>query len=524
MLYMTNCIFNHIQKKEYKSQCKHFLVMLFLAIIAYASILRSPLFYTDDALRVFTHTSINQGVHGRPLADVIYSLLSAGLFVDISPLSQIFALSCLIASGMLVTHAFIDTANEEKAFTKWLPLLFTVLPLHTALILYRYDSPSMCLAIFCSSLAFFVTYKKTTKLRMCFSGILLFAVLALYQPMIGTYMCICCIFFAHSIIREPFGKSINRGMQQIFSLIVGGILYIPVYVQARYASAYEFCGLPNHPYVFPNSKLLSHNILQSTIQKLYVFTETADSYLGRDITSICIIFIILLLLLSILKIALPLARKSIVLLSIIISFYTCGISCFVLHETAIGTRILSPLCMFILCILCLIICNYKSIYKLIVVISCVMIINSSSIITSIGNAHRDQWLFEKMMILQPLTEDFSTLLQKNGKFSYTIRNHVPDHYTMKKLKKNYSYVASTTTNFFMITYFMSYLSITFDINAFIHDMNAPSIESFPVIVQRLTYDICHDIDKNNYIVVLKNDYLPESVISYESKAPLFFMK
>lgn len=67
-----------------KKQLTYILAVL-TAVGAYWAILRSPLLFVDDVLRVYTQMSINQGVHGRPLADLVYQFLSNGLFVDIIP-------------------------------------------------------------------------------------------------------------------------------------------------------------------------------------------------------------------------------------------------------------------------------------------------------------------------------------------------------------------------------------------------------------------------------------------------------
>ncbi len=91
---------------------KQLAVLVCLSLAGYWSILQSPLFYLDDALRVVTHTSINQGVHGRPIADWLYFLLSGGTFLDVSPLSQILALAFMLAGSLLIAHAFVP---QKKA-------------------------------------------------------------------------------------------------------------------------------------------------------------------------------------------------------------------------------------------------------------------------------------------------------------------------------------------------------------------------------------------------------------------------
>ena len=204
-----------------------------LVLLAWAGILLSPALYGDDALRVYTHTSINQHVHGRPLADAIYSLLSGGMYVDIAPLGQVFALALLLVAGVLVARAFV---SRESFAGTWLPVLFAVLPLYYAGICYRYDSLHFGVAIACAGLAFYLCSGKIAWWRVLLAGAALFCTLATYQPMAGMYFCACAALFAHNVLREDLKPLLRRVGSQMLAVLLAAVAYLPVYLQAKRAA------------------------------------------------------------------------------------------------------------------------------------------------------------------------------------------------------------------------------------------------------------------------------------------------
>lgn len=254
--------------------------MLLIAMLFYMSILRSPLFFGDDALRVFTHTSINQGVHGRPLADLAYGVLSGGLFVDMSPLSQVLALAFMLMAGMLIARVFVPQATTEKHLARWTPLFYVLLPLNFSIISYRYDSLGFALAIFFSSLAFFFIFHEGNRVaRVIIAGICLWITLSTYQIMVCMYYCACFWGLAHFSFRESFIEILKKCYLIFFSTVIALLSYLPIYIQAVKNASSPFCGLPNHPYVSQHAVILDKSIFFEGIKdNILLFMYTAKGY------------------------------------------------------------------------------------------------------------------------------------------------------------------------------------------------------------------------------------------------------
>ena len=153
----------YIDSKFSEQNGKVFLFTLPFVVVANWAILRSNFLYVDDAARVYNFGSINQGVHGRPFADFFYKLLTSGIFIDFSPLSQLLALSCLVWSGILICDVFSKNClNRNLTFSgkSLTSFVLSVFPLNYSIISYRFDSLSFGLAILFAVYGFLVVAKE----------------------------------------------------------------------------------------------------------------------------------------------------------------------------------------------------------------------------------------------------------------------------------------------------------------------------------------------------------------------------
>lgn len=500
---------NHIL--YYKKEVKNILLLLPVCIISYFTILNSNFLYSDDGLRIFTHTSINQGVHGRPIADILYALISDNTFMDASPFSQIIALLFILCTGILIVSAFLDEQNNGTYSKYCFVLLFTMLPINYSIISYRYDSFGMGCAIFLAGLAFFIQRKNISIIRCLLSSILLFLTLSTYQPMCGVYFSACLILFSQEVLHTPTLNAIKRVIYRFIPPIIGGIIYIPIYLQAKSAAKQPFCGLPHHPYSVEYNSIVSSTLIENIYFNTATYFNTVSNYITHNTISYCIAIFITILLFSITTYNIKLYKKILSLVGISISFLSCGILLIILNTPIFAPRTLIPLCTFILCILAFTFNNSKKIFKTILILTCfVCIFSSVTVLTITGNAFRDQEKLNNIIVLQPLTEDLSNIIQKEREISIYINSYIPIAYSLSKLQKKYPYIEHQS-GFFALMQIISMLPIKLDL---LNTVNYTKFNQENLIISRLGYDI-YRISPQVYGIKLNSGYVPTHITRYQ---------
>lgn len=474
--------------------------------------------FLDDALRVYTHTSINQGVHGRPLADYIYSFFSSGFYNDISPLSQISCIAMTILGGMFAVNVFYALLPEKNIpFATWLPLLLSLLPLQYSIVSFRHDSITFGFAILCACLAFWLVASKDGLKYAFLTGLLIFCVLAIYQPMLAIYLCLCCFFLVPGCFTLSWRKIAGFICRSAIGLVTGCILYIPVYLHARRMAFSPFCGLENHPYVAGHSGILKGgNLLKGIIENIGLFLNTVGSYIGPNSVSICIVGGLLFGFIAIVVYKAPLPRKLVAILFACLAFLSCGAYGFLLASPIFLPRTLEALCFFVFCFfLAGMVLGNDLMKKLLGGMAVVCMIVCAFFLASLGNAQRDQATFENAMIIEPLTLDFMELYQKNGPFSFFARNEVPLHFSLGEISREYAYVGQVSGGSFLIMRELSWMKLKYALKEALDPAMEARIKSSRLVVSRLSYDI-RDCGEKVYVVILKNDYVPDTVQKFQS--------
>ena len=495
---------------------KQLAVLVCLSLAGYWSILQSPLFYLDDALRVVTHTSINQGVHGRPIADWLYFLLSGGTFLDVSPLSQILALAFMLAGSLLIAHAFVP---QKKA--SWhvacFALLFVLLPLHYSVICFRYDSFGIGVAVFCAGAAFFLVRQGISLWRFLGASLLFLVTLSIYQPMCGIYFCACCMLLSHNILREKLSLAIRRFSISIAASLCGGFLYIPVYLHAKSAQLQPFYGLPNHPYTIAHSAFGTTGSFLATLgRNIKTFLDCVGNLFGSDLISFCIAMFIAMAFHSALAFRTSHLRKLSSLLCMGVAFLSCGAIQFLLREPIFPARTLTPLCLFVFCLLLFSLSNgTRWCRRGAVCLALVCILSSAGVLTTLGNALRDQQYFNEKMVMQPLSEDFSRLFKEQGSFSFFVANSstLPLPYSLAVLRKRYSYI-DHQSGFFTVLPFLSLLPLTYDLEKTLSE-SYKNLAAYPRIVSRLGYTL-YRVSPSCYAIEFNTGYVPELVTKFQT--------
>lgn len=495
-------------------------ILVMLAVgLSYWAILRSPLLFVDDAIRVFTNMSINQGVHGRPFADVAYMLLSNGLFVDFSPMTQVLALAAITWAGIRVHDCFLKDAGSVGqgliAPSYIIVLVFAVFPLHFSIISYRFDALSIGLALLCAALAF-VTAARPPQWRgplpavgisIGISGALIALSLGLYQPMFGVYACCALFFIGHSLLRhDKPSLAFKKALSFLGAACLGALFYLPVYLAAKQSVQSDFYGVGPHPYVSGHIQIVGFSALFQTVpHNILLFLQTICGYAGRDLPSAVILIMAFFFAGIVIIKKISIFRKISALLLAVCAFLSCaGLQLF-LSAPVFVPRTLTPLCAFVACLFLVTLAhmNRPILKKSIVCLGAIMALSSACILSAIGNAQRDQYHYENDVVFDNLATDLMTLYAEHDLKAFYVTPLEPQSCTSLKILKNkYKFlrdVGSMTCTFFTATKFLSYIPVNYIFHAYFN--SAVNTETLESVITRHNYTI-KKIENGKYAVVL----------------------
>ena len=505
----------YIDCKFSEQNGKVFLFTLPVVVVANLAILRSNLLYVDDAARVYNFGSINQGVHGRPFADLFYKLLTSGIFIDFSPLSQIIALSCLVWSGILICEVFFRNCLNRKLVLKAKCLtsfVLSVFPLNYSIISYRFDSLSFGLAILFAVYGFLAVAKEDVSkkeflIHSCIGGVLLAVTMGLYQPFWGVYTCCCFFYIIAMLLSNEKNKLICTKILKLFlSCLISGCLYLPIYLYARYEAAKDFFGLGPHPYVSRVIQLPEpSSFFRTLIANTKHWLEAIYSYSGPDAPTLSFAFLIVLFLTVIIQKKISIQKKFFAIFTLPAAFVSCfGVQIFLLHPSN-GTRVSVSLCAFAACIFSTALCHANSfIYKKIIYIVAVyFILTSSVLLTAIGNAQRDQYNFQNEIVFNNLGIDLMRLCNRNNNVKFYISNvDEPICTSLQLLSEKYGFLregGAMSNNIFVAQKYLSYLPVNYYIKGSFQEI---SISDIDPVIETPNYSIKKILD-DTYAVTLK---------------------
>lgn len=490
------------------------------AVLAYWAILRSPLLFADDAVRVFTYMSINQGVHGRPFADLVYVLLSNGLFVDISPMTQIMALLAMAWAGMRLHYCFLNppagfVAGGVDVACCITALLFVVFPLHFSFISYRFDSLSFGLAMLCATSAFVMAARlpqpavsrRAYVFSLLIPSLLLTLSLGLYQAMFGIYACCAVLFLAHCLLSdEKWPEILRKAGSFLWTACLAVLLYLPVYLHARHQAQSNFYGLGPHPHVNEHIKLSSITDFPFIfIHNITIFFKNFLEYAGWDVPTAVVIATALLFAGVVATRNISIVKKIMIFLLAICAFPACaGLQLF-LTSPYFGTRTMVVVCAFVACLFVMVLAHLDNalLKKGVLCLGAAFALSSACILSAIGNAQRDQYRYEQEIVFNGLEADLMALQAERGlKSFYMTPLEPPACTTLKTLQGKYAFLkneGSMTFSFFRATKMIAYLPVDYVLTA--HFRPAPDPAGFETVIARPNYSI-KKIDAEKYVVVL----------------------
>lgn len=180
--------------------------LLLTFALAYFSLLRSGVSFTDDTVRVITGQSYFLFA-GRPIAEAFTLLLHQGKPVfDASPLSQIIGIICLVGTAAI----FAQTRTNIARWPALLAASFIGLnPMIIENMAYKFDAGPMCIALALAIIPHML-YKPGWKHFAVTSGCLFLSLMA-YQAAIGAFVAMVAGGIVVSILGQEaprlyFGK------------------------------------------------------------------------------------------------------------------------------------------------------------------------------------------------------------------------------------------------------------------------------------------------------------------------------
>ena len=254
-----------------------------------------------------------------------------------------------------------------------------------------------------------------------------------------------------------------------------------------------------------------HSLREIVANAVNIFS-VVGTYLGRDALSLCLYAVAGIVVLGLCLSRVPLWRKLLALCGLAAALLLATGPLLALKSTMSAARTLIPLCMFVYLLFVLACANSGAVLRrLTAAVAVAAMLFSASILTSIGNAYRDQGEFENNILIQPLLADFSRIYAARGKFSFAVYGTVPEHCTLRELERHYGYVGSPSVSLFVAMRLLSWLNVTYDLKLS-YDLMARPFEQkeYTLVSRQLAYDLYRKDDKT-YIVVLKSDFSPTSV-------------
>lgn len=182
--------------KKYKPFLKPFLIIFAFYCLSMLTIWRSGVSFIDDNGRAFTGKGWTSDFNRYSSSILSFFLVQLNTsLVDISPWSQIIAMTFLAAASLLIVYYFGDI---KKKFHLVLSLLVGLTPFTLVCWLYKFDAPCMAMALLASTAPFIFLKQKADKKNLikfsATSVVGLLITLTSYQAFSGVYLLIALSF------------------------------------------------------------------------------------------------------------------------------------------------------------------------------------------------------------------------------------------------------------------------------------------------------------------------------------------
>lgn len=489
--------------------------VLLATAFAWSSLLVGTYIFGDDRVRIFTHTSVDQGVQGRFLNDVFYGLFTSGLFTDLSPLSRSICLLSILLCGYLLIKYF-DIKRHCESFYAFLPLLLVIFPLNSALIMYRYDSPGFGISLLLAVCAFGCASSKRFSLNIL-AALLLFMSIWVYQIFINAFLTLACVFAAVRLMENANFGEVVAGLARCAVIAVAScVLYLPVSWHAGMASMQPFADLPSYPGSIRFETIFGHDFFYLLFCNIANYLASFEkyffsNYLGWFLAGVAIFAFVSLVLRAVSPV-----RKICALLMLGAAFFASVAVNLLLKVPSFLPRTCSVLAVYLFALLLFAIsCPFwKKIPKIAgisVIAAIAWFAMSAATLSMIGNAYDAQGRFEDSVILEPLYLDFANLVQKHGKVYFTAVGTMPINHTWRVVSEHFPFVEGPTISTFLAFSLVSY----FPAEYLLAPASWPDKTKYPVITKRLYYEI-REVSPNQYFIIFDASPAPRDLKKFQT--------
>lgn len=484
--------------------------------LAWRGILAGKFIYADDRVRVFTHTSLDQGVQGRFLNDVFYNFFSQGLFVDISPLSRVLCLGFIILAGYLLIH-FFEIKKRCEQFWPFLPLFPAVFPFYAALLMYRFDSPGFGISLFFSVMAFGCAIRKNT-IANILAIFLLFMALCVYQIFLNAFLVLSCFYVVFLIMENEKFSIIAKSLAKCLFIALGACaMYLPIAWHARRAALRPFADLPSYPGHTRFETILNNEFYGLFLDNISNYFSSILQYFGNNFLAWFLIGIGLLALASLFWSKASYARKMCALFMLALAFVSAAALNLVLKSPEFSPRTCIVFSIFAFMLFLFVISSplwkkIPGIAPVSAIAACLYFFMATSSLSMIANAFEEQRQFENAVILEPLYLDFSELAQKRGRISYTATGRVPLNYSYKVIQEKFGFMGISPSDPLFVSFsLVSY----FPADYLLAPNTWPDKTKYPVIKKRLYYEI-REVSPTQYFIIFDAAPAPRNLKKFQT--------
>ncbi|MDI9518034.1 MAG: glucosyltransferase domain-containing protein [Bacillota bacterium] len=268
--------------------------LIFLTLIycvAYYPIIRANVYYQDDIGRAaFGYRGWDN--YSRYVSNFLSNFIHANSHIaDISPLTQLIAISFLVVASLIVVIMFSD----KKKISIW--SLIAVLPIGLSpyfleCISYKFDSPYMALSVLVSIVPL-LFYKEDTIIYMGASALGTILMCTTYQASSGIFPLIVCFFaFKKWLDDEDILSSFIFIFKSAFGYLIGLIIFKYLIMAPDPSGNNVMYSLFELPKEFINNLVLYYKVVNQDfdykwkylligIMFLFVFSNTVFAKKGK---------------------------------------------------------------------------------------------------------------------------------------------------------------------------------------------------------------------------------------------------
>ncbi|HGG1696600.1 TPA: glucosyltransferase domain-containing protein [Escherichia coli] len=205
---------------------RYLLTTLLLTLFVSVPLVSINAQYLDDIART-VDGYYGWSIDGRPLADLIYYILShGGRIVDLYPITQIISYMLVgVSSYTLCRHFGLSGAH---AVLISIPAFAS--PLLLGNMLFRYDSINMSLSIL-SAVVAFVTSSNENKYYRLISVPLITSSMCLYQASVGIFVSATIACCALTLMSDEFKRACSIALTRAIYFVCGFICYKIISIQ-----------------------------------------------------------------------------------------------------------------------------------------------------------------------------------------------------------------------------------------------------------------------------------------------------